>query len=261
MNDITVLILSGGRGTRLGSFTEDSPKPMIKICGLPLIHHLISSILHHNISKFVLLTGYKEDKIREYFKYKAFDSRNIEISNNKSNDLKISINELDKIDSLKILYTGLNSLTELRIFQALSFVKTKYVLILYGDGIGNIDILKLKNFKENSNKKIVITGYRPYQKYGVLEIENGLLQSINQSGRLDCLVNIGYIIIDTEFACNNIENNNVYLEENFLKKQAKLNNIVVYEHFGDWYSVDSMRDHEILEKKLSENENKPFYLC
>ena len=256
---ITSIILAGGRGSRLGLFTENNPKPMIGICGLPLLHHLITSLHYQGIDNYLILSGYCNHKINDYF-INYFNQnnnliRNFQIIENKYGDL-------NKIRNIRILYTGLRTLTEKRIFQALKHVNTDFVLICYGDGIGNINISNIYGLLLEKQKKIIITGYRTNQKYGVLNVDNhNNFISILQQGKLESLINIGYILIETEFAQKYFSNNDVYFEECFLKNEYVIKNSSVYEHLGNWYAVDSIRDQEILENKLSENEFMPFYIC
>ncbi|MCR9205181.1 MAG: nucleotidyltransferase family protein [Halobacteriovoraceae bacterium] len=68
MENTVVLILAGGRGTRLKSVVSDRPKPMAPIQDIPFLHCLISRMKLLGFSKFCLLTGYMHDFIEEYFK-------------------------------------------------------------------------------------------------------------------------------------------------------------------------------------------------
>ena len=58
--------MAGGRGKRLHPITEDIPKPMIEINGLPMIHHLISKIKKQGFYKFIICVNYKKEKIQNY---------------------------------------------------------------------------------------------------------------------------------------------------------------------------------------------------
>ena len=64
---IPVVIFCGGKGTRLREETEIIPKPMVKIGDYPIIWHIMKIYSAQGFRKFVLLTGYKGEKIREYF--------------------------------------------------------------------------------------------------------------------------------------------------------------------------------------------------
>ncbi|PZP43130.1 MAG: D-glycero-D-manno-heptose 1-phosphate guanosyltransferase, partial [Pseudopedobacter saltans] len=62
-----VIILAGGKGTRLQSVISDVPKPMAPINGKPFLYYILSSIKGYNISKIILSIGFKGEIIKNYF--------------------------------------------------------------------------------------------------------------------------------------------------------------------------------------------------
>jgi histidinol-phosphate phosphatase family protein len=62
-----VVILAGGKGTRLAPFTNDNPKPMVPFHGRPFLEYLIDLIRDQGIKDVLLLLGYKAEKIKNHF--------------------------------------------------------------------------------------------------------------------------------------------------------------------------------------------------
>ena len=62
------VILAGGRGSRLGSLTKSTPKPMIKIGGKPILWHILKILDAYGIKNFIICLGYKGNVIKEYLK-------------------------------------------------------------------------------------------------------------------------------------------------------------------------------------------------
>ena len=60
------VILAAGLGTRMRPLTEERPKPLIKVCGKPLLQHIIEA-LPPGIDEIIIVVGYKAEMIREYF--------------------------------------------------------------------------------------------------------------------------------------------------------------------------------------------------
>jgi len=61
--------MAGGKGTRLSSITKNEiPKPMVEICGRPLLWYQIDVLKRNGIKDIYIIVGYKGDKIVEYFK-------------------------------------------------------------------------------------------------------------------------------------------------------------------------------------------------
>ena len=62
------VILAGGLGSRLRPITLKTPKPMVRIIGKPFLYHLIMQCKKNGINNFLILCGYKHEKIKNYFK-------------------------------------------------------------------------------------------------------------------------------------------------------------------------------------------------
>ena len=62
-----VVILAGGYGTRLGTLTEIIPKPLVRIGGIPIIEHIITSFRRYGFNDFIIPLGYKGNEIKQYF--------------------------------------------------------------------------------------------------------------------------------------------------------------------------------------------------
>ena len=70
--NIPVLILAGGYGTRLKPFTIDLPKPMVPFVNRPILEHLIRLLKNEHFDKITPLLLYRSDKISGYFKEVIF---------------------------------------------------------------------------------------------------------------------------------------------------------------------------------------------
>ena len=61
------VIMAGGRGTRIASVANDVPKPMINICGKPILEHQIDNLKACGLTDIILVIGYLGEKIKDYF--------------------------------------------------------------------------------------------------------------------------------------------------------------------------------------------------
>ena len=61
------VVLAAGEGNRLKPITSSRPKPMIPIAGKPLLEHTITGLRDAGISDILLIVGYKENLIKDYF--------------------------------------------------------------------------------------------------------------------------------------------------------------------------------------------------
>ena len=74
-----VVILAGGRGSRMEEATDLKPKPMIEIGELPILWHIMKLYSHYNLNDFVICCGYKGYEIKEFFANYELHASNVTI--------------------------------------------------------------------------------------------------------------------------------------------------------------------------------------
>ena len=79
--NIKVVILCGGKGSRLAEETKITPKPMIKIGNLPILIHIMKKYYKHGFKNFVLALGYKKEIIIDYFKIEVVKDQLVDWQN------------------------------------------------------------------------------------------------------------------------------------------------------------------------------------
>ena len=132
-----VVILAGGKGTRMREMTEDLPKPMVKIGGIPVIEHLIRIFENNGNYNYLICTGYLEEYIFDYFKNwrKVILIRNPEEVLNKylsrDNDILIHNNEyrLKLLDQIKNWNNGWKNETNSIIINKSDLVNNTFVTL------------------------------------------------------------------------------------------------------------------------------------
>jgi ADP-glucose pyrophosphorylase len=147
-NNVAVLILCGGKGTRLGIKFKNNNKSLIKIQNKTLISRNINYLFNQDFLNIFVLTGHANKKVEKEV--------------NKQFKKKVSLN-----------YTGLNSSIALRIKKTLKFInKFKYILILNGDSLYKFNLKKIfyETFSKNIDCSFVCTS--KIIKYGFLKINN-----------------------------------------------------------------------------------------
>ena len=61
------VILAAGKGTRMKELTNDLPKPMLKVQGMPILEHIVTGLKASGIRDFFIVTGWRADVIESYF--------------------------------------------------------------------------------------------------------------------------------------------------------------------------------------------------
>jgi glucose-1-phosphate cytidylyltransferase len=222
-----VVILAGGFGTRISEYTKTIPKPMIPIKKIPILIHIINHYRKYNFNEFYIALGYKGQIIKNYFK------------KNKINNCKINL-----------INTGLNTMTGGRLKRMSKYLGNKTFLMTYGDGLSDVNIKKLIQFHKKKKKLTTLTAVRPPARFGAIKIVNEKVKYFKEKSSLDeGWINGGFFVIEPK-VFKFIKDDNTYLERGPLEKIASLGELVAYKHFGFWQCMDTLRDKEILEKKI-----------
>jgi len=212
-----VVILCGGKGTRLRELTEDIPKPLVEIGGKPILWHIMKIYSHHGFNDFILCLGYKGSKIEDYFKKHKNDW------------------------SITFVDTGENSLKSQRLMQIKEYIKGDTFLCAYGDDVCDVDIKKIIEFHKKNKKIATLTAIPLYSQFGIVEIDkNGAVGSFKEKPRLnDYWFNGGYFVFDKKIFD--------YLDKGELEKEvfeflASQKQIQAYRHEGFWKSMNTFKD-------------------
>ena len=68
LGDLTMVIMAGGKGTRLRPYTHTCPKPMLPIKGKPMLEHIITQAKLEGINRFILSVNYLSELVEDYFR-------------------------------------------------------------------------------------------------------------------------------------------------------------------------------------------------
>ena len=226
-----VVILAGGLGTRISEYTKTIPKPMIQINKIPILIHIINHYKKFDFNEFYIATGYKSKVIKNYFKKK-----------------KIKNCKINLID------TGLNTMTGGRLKRLKKYLKSDTFLMTYGDGLSDVNLKNLVKFHQKKKNIITLTAVRPPARFGVIKIKNNKVKYFKEKSSLDeGWINGGFFVVEPEIF-KYIKDDKTYLERNPLEKIAKQGKLTAFKHHGFWQCMDTLRDKEILEKKIRNKE-------
>lgn len=252
-----VVILAGGKGSRIAPNIPDYPKPLIRIGQYPIIWHIMKIYSTFNYNDFIICLGHRKEDFYNYFLNLKYYNSDIEI-NYKKNDIKIlkSINQKWKI---KLIDTGLESQTGKRIKLIKKFINTKNFLLTYGDGVADINIKKLISEHNKANNLVTLTAVTP-QRFGHIEKINNKVVNFKEkefSKNNTNYINGGFFVMSKKIF-NLIPDKNISFEKFILPAIAKKNKLGAYTHSGYWGCMDTYNDYKYLNKTW--NSNPPWKL-
>ena len=153
--------------------------------------------------------------------------------------------------NIKLINTGLKTMTGGRIKRLYKLLKNETFMMTYGDGLSDINIKKLLNFHKKSKKLVTMSVVRPPARFGFVKLKRGKVNYFKEKSKLDeGWINGGFFVMEPNFL-KYINGDSTFLEKEPLENLCKKNELVAYRHNGFWQCMDTIRDKEILEKKIN----------
>ena len=247
-----VVLLAGGKGTRIREETDITPKPMIKVGKIPVIEHIMNRYIKFGLNDFLICTGYKSEVINNYFaNYSTTRDFSINTSNN-------SITPSSKLPdfNLEVIFTGDETETGGRIYKIRDKIEEDTFIVSYGDCLANVDLDKLINFHKNKNKIATITVTKLHSRFGFVELDDeSLVNSFREKEREKQLYSIGFMVFNKKVF--DYLDDNVTLEKEPFTNLVKDEEIVAFEHEGFFEPMDTYREYLKL-NKLWDSGNAPW---
>ncbi|MBI5456391.1 glucose-1-phosphate cytidylyltransferase [Candidatus Kaiserbacteria bacterium] len=245
-----VVIFCGGRGTRLKEETEVIPKPMVSVGGKPILWHIMKIYHAQGFRKFILLLGYKGDKIKEYVRNYPLYANDFTLKHKRKGS---TLEQKGVAEDWEItcLDTGLDTQTGGRLKKAKALVKAPFFMLTYGDGVGNIDLSALLDFHKKKGRIATMTAVHPPVRFGEVVFENGDVRAFREkpdpiAHRTEHLINGGYFVIDSRIFRRMPDKQDLVFEKDVLTKLADDGELAALPHRGYWQCMDTIRDTEVL---------------
>ena len=227
-----IVILAGGRGTRISEYTKVLPKPMIQVGSKPIIEHIINYYMKFGYKDFIIASGYKHSIIKNYFKKKNLSA------------------------NIKVINTGVETLTGTRLKKLANELKNTFMLT-YGDGLSNVNLTELLSFHKKKKNLITLTAVHPPARFGELTIVKDIVTNFEEKPQLQKgWINGGFFVVEPEFL-KFIGSKNVMLERSPMQKAVKAKKLAVYKHTNFWFCMDTLRDKKVLDT-LMKNKKAPW---
>ena len=247
-----VVILCGGKGTRLSEETINKPKPLVEINNRPILDYIMRYFYSFNFKNFVLPIGYKGDLIKNFFLNYEYVSEDFNI------DLKTKKKKLiNKIKipnwNISLVDTGQETLTGGRLLRLKGLLsKDENFMLTYGDGLCNVNLKKLLKFHIDNKKIATVTAVRPMSRFGNIEFKGNNVTSFKEKVQQnEGWINGGFFIFNKKIF-DYLEDDKTILEQGPMTKLVKDNQLSAFKHKGFWACMDTLRDKEELEKKIIE---------
>ena len=220
----TVVILCGGRGTRIQEHAGDVPKPLIEVGGRPIVWHVISMYLAHGFQRFLLLTGYRGEQVQAF----------------------VSAEGWPEGVTVQCLDTGVDTPTGERLRAAGRILERGRFCLTYADGVADIDLGALLSHHDERGLAATMAVVQPSLPFGVARLNgDGSVSGFTEKPRSELWVNAGFFCFERG-ALDVLEPGSV-LERRPLERLAGAGQLQAFRHEGFWECMDTYKDWITLE--------------
>lgn len=225
-----VMILCGGKGTRLGDVTKVTPKPMVKIGRDPILWHIMQWYAAFGCRRFILCLGYLKGEFEAYFAK--------------------HVRALDRLGwEVTCVDTGAETATGGRVARAAKALRqtdTEFFLT-YGDGVADVDIAKLLRKHRRAGRSITITGVHPASRFGELVIKGDRVSDFQEKARSKFYINGGFMVVTRRFLSKYLADDpKMFFEQAPMRGAAAAGDMTIHRHEGFWQCMDTPREHALL---------------
>jgi glucose-1-phosphate cytidylyltransferase len=218
-----VVILCGGRGTRLREKTESVPKPLVEIGGWPIVWHVIGIYAAQGFDRFLLATGYLGDQVERF----------------------VTAEDWPAPVSVECVDTGLDTPTGGRIAALAERLGGGTFCATYCDGVADVDLGALHDEHRAGGAAATVTVVRPDLQWGVAELDGDRVTGFVEKPRSEHWINGGFFCFEPE-ALGHIGPDSV-LEREPLEALAAAGRLRAHRHEGFWDCMDTYKDAVLLD--------------
>jgi glucose-1-phosphate cytidylyltransferase len=214
-----VVILCGGRGTRLQQHAPSIPKPLVEIGGEPIVWHVINIYAAQGLRRFVLCTGYRGALIEQF----------------------VAARDWPPGVELRCLDTGVDTPTGGRLKRAGDLLGARPLCATYADGVADIDLRGLIGAHRAHGRLATMTVVRPRLPFGVAELgADGDVVAFREKPRAEHWTNGGFFCFQP--GALRYLDDTTDLERRPLERLVADGELRAFRHEGFWACMDTYKD-------------------
>lgn len=246
-----VVILCGGKGTRLGEVTGNLiPKPMAEVGGEPILVHIMRNYARQGHREFILCVGHLSWAIKSYFL--NYHARQADVTIATSDRGDVTFHDTRALDDWKVTIaeTGSETATAGRLGRVAKYLEPgESFMLTYGDGLSDVDITGLEEFHLAHGKMVTMTGVVPPGRFGELVLNGDTVTDWAEKPTVaDRYINGGFMVMRREFIDSYVmdKDDSVMLEREPLAEATAAGELMLFRHNGFWQCMDTARDWQLL---------------
>jgi len=246
-----VVILCGGKGTRLREETEFRPKPMLPIGSRPILWHIMKTYASQGHKDFILCLGYKGEMIKDFFRNYQWLTNDVTIGLGRSPSYKFHNHHDEQDWTITLADTGENTLTAGRIQRIERYLgKDQHFFLTYGDGVGNVDVNASLAFHKKHGKILTVTAVHPPGRFGEMGMTgSAAVTEFNEKPQVESgWINGGYFVASRKLFGYLKNYDDIMLEQEPMRKIVTDHQLMAFKHTGFWQPMDTFTEYTLLNR-------------
>jgi glucose-1-phosphate cytidylyltransferase len=244
-----VVLLCGGKGTRLREETEYRPKPMVPIGGRPVLWHIMKTYAHYGHKEFILCLGYKGHMIKEFFRNYMWNTSDVTLMLGAKPTVQFHDSHDEEDWSVTLAETGEESMTAYRVKLIQRHIPAgEPFLLTYGDGLSSIDINASIASHTASGKVCTISAVHPAGRFGIISIgDSGGIHQFSEKPQFEeSYVNGGFMVCDYRMFDYLDNDPAIMLERKPMDNLVRDGQLNAYKHEDFWQPMDTYQETQYL---------------
>jgi glucose-1-phosphate cytidylyltransferase len=250
-----VVILCGGRGTRLREETEFRPKPMVPIGRLPILWHIMKIYASQGHKEFILCLGYKGEMIKDFFRNYLWMMSDVTFELGRNAKARFHTRHDEEDWTVTLADTGENTMTAGRIKRIEPYLgPDEEFFLTYGDGVGNVDVNATLAFHRQHGKTLTLTAVHPPGRFGELELDPGdLVSQFTEKPQVEAgWINGGFFVASRRVFGHLADADDIMFEQEPMRAIAAEKQLMAHRHNGFWQPMDTFQEFTLLNRLWNE---------
>ena len=221
------VVICGGEGTRLRPLTYETPKPLVKVNGVPVIDNVVRELKRNGIEKIAMAVGYKKEMFMEHF------------GDGSKNGVQIDYSIEDRL-------LGTGGAVKKALNENVKPKNGEDVLVVNGDNIFEIDLKVMHelHISKNAIATLAVKAVEDVTGYGVISVEDGIVRKfVEKPDPKDAesnLINLGIYIFNSGAVHMLPDSEAFSMERDFFAKIPSTGKLCAYVSDKIWYPIDTI---------------------
>ena len=240
-SSLSVVILCGGQGTRMGGGTL-TKKELVDVGGRPILWHVMKIYATYGYTRFILTLGHQAEALKRYFL--EYEPMGCDFTVRLGQSGAISYHRLDaEAWEVTLADTGLHTEKGSRVYRVARYISTDAFFVTYGEAVGDVDLDALLAFHRQHGRLATVTGTRPQSHLGSFQLdETGQVTGFVEKPQLEHWINAGFMLFERGVLDYLADGDDVHLEREALPRLAADGQLMMYRHTGFWRSMKTFKD-------------------